>query len=167
MNLELLQAQRIYKFDGPQHLAEYLAETDEALQGKRYLTDAKGRDLVSGVDRSDMLSPEGSPRNKVKNGQMIIVKSSTDGGYRLVVVAPPPLGLVRFLPYYVLVGLSIMLLGWAFSVGIVSPLRRVAETVDRFGRGDLSARVESDRKDEIGNLARSFNSMAERESERC
>jgi two-component system sensor histidine kinase CpxA len=47
-------------------------------------------------------------------------------------------------------------------MGIVSPLLRVAKTVDRFGAGDLSARISSDRKDEIGNLARSFNYMADR-----
>jgi signal transduction histidine kinase len=44
----------------------------------------------------------------------------------------------------------------------VSPLRRVASTVDAFGRGDLSVRVESKRRDEIGDVARSFNSMADR-----
>ncbi len=164
MKLELQQAQRVYEIEGPQSLAEYLAETDEALKGTRYLTDANGRDLVSGADRSAMLSTEfdfmGFP--KEKNGQIVIVKPSADGRYRLVVVAPPPLRLVRFLPYFLLVVLAIALLSWALSVGIVSPLRRVAETVDSFGRGDLSARVECERKDEIGNLARSFNSMAER-----
>jgi two-component system sensor histidine kinase CpxA len=34
--------------------------------------------------------------------------------------------------------------------------------VDRFGRGDLTARIVFNRHDEIGNLARSFNAMAER-----
>jgi len=34
--------------------------------------------------------------------------------------------------------------------------------VDRFGRGDLSARVHSRRRDEIGNLGRAFDEMAER-----
>jgi two-component system sensor histidine kinase CpxA len=58
--------------------------------------------------------------------------------------------------------MAIGLLGFVLAVGIVSPLRRVASVVDRFGRGDLSARMESGRKDEIGNLGRSFNSMADR-----
>ena len=39
---------------------------------------------------------------------------------------------------------------------------RWRETVDRFGRGELSLRVHSKRRDEIGDLARSFDQMAER-----
>ena len=90
------------------------------------------------------------------------MKTSEDGSFHLVVIAPPPLSLVRFLPFFLLVATLIALLGWLLSIGIVSPLHRVAITVDRFGQGDLSARVNSRRKDEIGNLGRSFDSMAER-----
>ena len=164
MNLELQQAERIYTSQGSQSLGEYLAETDQALRGKRYLTDKSGRDVLSDADLSAMLSVEfnflGFP--KAKNGQLVLVKSSPDGQYRLVIVVPPPLGVWPFLPFFLLVVLATSLLGWALSVGIVSPLRHMAQTVDRFGRGDLSARVRDDRKDEIGNLSQSFNSMAER-----
>ena len=163
MTLELRQAERIYKSSGAQALADYLSETDEALKGTRYLTDVNGRDLVSGVDRST-LQPTGfgflGPNKN--HGQIVIVKTSEDGSFRLVVIAPPPLSLVRFLPFFLLVATLIALLGWMLSIGIVSPLHRVAITVDRFGRGDLSARVNSRRKDEIGNLGRSFDSMAQR-----
>ena len=58
MNLELEQAERIYVTEGPEHLAQYLAETDQALQGKRYLTDSVGHDLVSGQDLSAALSTD-------------------------------------------------------------------------------------------------------------
>jgi two-component system sensor histidine kinase CpxA len=164
MTLELQQASRAYETGGAQSVAHYLAETDEALKGTRFLTDAKGRDLVSGEDRSAMMATGfnsiGMPKRR--NGQFIIVKASGDGRYRLVVVAPPPLGFSRFIPYFLLLGLAIVLLGWELSARIVSPLRRVAETVNRFGRGDLSARVQCDRRDEIGVLARAFNSMAGR-----
>src|SRR5207249_3144899 len=74
MKLQLQQAQRIYESGGPQRLAEYLEETDAALTGKRYLTDAGGRDLVSGVDRSNYL-PTGFDLlgfAKQKNGQEIM-----------------------------------------------------------------------------------------------
>jgi two-component system sensor histidine kinase CpxA len=43
-----------------------------------------------------------------------------------------------------------------------SPLRSLKHTVERFGTGDLSARAEARRQDEFGQLARSFNLMAER-----
>jgi two-component system sensor histidine kinase CpxA len=164
LTLELRQAERTYKTGGPQALAQYLSETDEALKGTRYLTDANGRDLVSGLDRS-ALRPTGFGFlgfPKQNHGQLVIVRTSDDGLFRLVVIAPPPLSLIRFLPFFLLVAALIAVLGWVLSVGIVSPLHRVAHAVERFGRGDLSARVNSRRKDEIGNLARSFDSMAER-----
>jgi hypothetical protein len=55
IKLELPQAQRVYEAGGPERLAQYLAETDAALGGTRYLTDANGRDLISGVDHSKKL----------------------------------------------------------------------------------------------------------------
>ncbi len=164
MKLELQRAQRIYETGGRESLAAYLAETDESLPGTLYLTDATGRDLVSGVDRSSVLPTGydflGFP--KEKNGEDIIVRRSADGRYHLIVAAPPPLVLGSFVPYFLAVATAIALLGWTLFLGVFSPLHRVASAVDHFGRGDLSARVASDRKDEIGNLARSFNAMADR-----
>jgi signal transduction histidine kinase len=45
---------------------------------------------------------------------------------------------------------------------VVSPIRRIAATIALFGQGDLSARVRTQREDEIGQLGRSFNEMADR-----
>jgi signal transduction histidine kinase len=164
MNLELQQARRIYEEGGPQQLAAYLNEVDGALRGQRFLTDSNGTDLVSGTDLSAMSHVEtdflGMPREV--NGRVGITKASSDSRYRLIAIAPPPLSLRRFVPYFLLVSVAIGLVGFGLAVGIVSPLRRVGLVVDRFGRGHLSARVRSERKDEIGNLARSFNSMADR-----
>jgi two-component system sensor histidine kinase CpxA len=56
----------------------------------------------------------------------------------------------------------IVIFGWLLATGIASPLRRLAFTVERFGKGDLAARARSDRNDEIGALARSFDAMADR-----
>ena len=48
----------------------------------------------------------------------------------------------------------------ALAANLASPLRRLAQTVDRFGDGDLSARTRSTRKDEIGDVSRAFDRMA-------
>lgn len=164
ITLELQQAQRVYEEGGPQRLASYLAEVDAALQGQRYLTDGEGKDLVSGVDHSEMLMPRtnflGFP--KTVHGRLVIVKSSADSRYHLLVIISPPLGLPRFIPYLLLVAGVIALFGWLLAIGIVSPLRQLAFTVERFGGGDLGARIHANRKDEIGDLARSFDSMADR-----
>jgi signal transduction histidine kinase len=67
-----------------------------------------------------------------------------------------------FIPYYFLnIGATIVLC-WLASVGVVSPIRRIAASIARFGHGDLSVRVYTKRRDEIGQLGSSFNEMAER-----
>jgi PAS domain S-box-containing protein len=49
-----------------------------------------------------------------------------------------------------------VLLGFRFA----APIHKLAEVAGRFGDGDLDARVEIKREDEIGLLARTFNTMA-------
>ena len=58
--------------------------------------------------------------------------------------------------------LAIALLCWILATNIANPLGRLAGVVDRFGAGDLSVRVNSTRKDEIGEVGRAFDRMAER-----
>ena len=52
--------------------------------------------------------------------------------------------------------------GWLMSRRITRPLTGLAETTARMSRGELSARAEVGRDDELGQLAASFNEMAER-----
>jgi signal transduction histidine kinase len=47
-------------------------------------------------------------------------------------------------------------------VAVVSPIRKIASSIALFGQGNLATRVETQRGDEIGQLGRSFNQMAER-----
>ncbi len=164
MKLQLSQAGRAYESGGPSALAAYLKEVDAALKGQRYLTDAGGRDLATGEDRSALRRTEfnrlGFPA--AREGHFVIVMSSADGRYRFVTVAPPPISLRILLPYFLIAVLLVALLGVWLSVSIVSPLHKLASAVDSFGRGDLSARADDSRGDEIGKVARSFNGMAER-----
>ena len=51
--------------------------------------------------------------------------------------------------------------GFLIGRTITDPLRSLAGTAGRMAGGDLSARAASARKDEIGDLARQFNGMAE------
>ncbi len=51
--------------------------------------------------------------------------------------------------------------GFLIGRTISDPLRSLAGTARTMARGDLSARAPTDRKDEIGDLARQFNGMAE------
>jgi signal transduction histidine kinase len=49
-----------------------------------------------------------------------------------------------------------------FAGRLARPLQHVATVAKRFGQGDLTARVKSQRKDEIGEVGRAFDAMADR-----
>ena len=66
-----------------------------------------------------------------------------------------------FLPFYLWILLVVTFLCYILAVHLAKPLRSLGRTVDRFGRGDFSARAQGNRKDEIGDLSRAFNRMAE------
>jgi two-component system sensor histidine kinase CpxA len=163
MRLELDQARRAFETGGTPELKECLAEMDSALPGTHYLLDSGGRDLVTAVDRSETLAGGSASRERpsMVKGGYLIVRGSADHRYYLVTIAPPPPFAPIFIPYFVLLTVSIVFLGWLLSVSIVSPVHRVATIVERFGKGDLTARVRARRRDEIGDLGRSFDGMAD------
>lgn len=148
---------------GPGEADAVLARNRTAFNATQYLTDASGRDLVTGEDRSALLKAPrplfGPPR---LGDRFIIVETSADTRYHLIILAPPPLDVWAFVPYYALILAAIALLCWLLAVGIVTPLRGLAGAVLRFGQGDLTTRVPVTREDEIGQLARAFNEMAGR-----
>ena len=45
---------------------------------------------------------------------------------------------------------------------LAAPLRKLRRVVEQFGRGNLAAHAGTTRKDEIGELSRAFDEMAER-----
>ncbi|MDO8127215.1 MAG: ATP-binding protein, partial [Candidatus Brocadiales bacterium] len=51
--------------------------------------------------------------------------------------------------------------GIVFSTSVSRPIKRLTDATRRFAGGDLGARTEVTRRDEIGDLAKSFNAMAQ------
>ena len=164
--LVLQEAIEAYQSGGSGKLGAYLHRVAAITGPQRYLTDSNGKDLVTGQDRSAMLV-SGPPRFPFPplwriGGRLIIAIPSADNQYRLVTIADPPIGFWSLIPYYLLILAAVGLVFWALALNIASPLRDLARGVDRFGRGELSVRFGSKRRDEIGDLARSFDRMAER-----
>jgi two-component system sensor histidine kinase CpxA len=93
--------------------------------------------------------------------RIVLAESSADGQFHLVALVPP-FNLRDFLPYYLLIAAAVALLWWLLAIGIASPIRQLTAAVGRFGRGDLASRAQIARRDEVGNLARAFDDMAER-----
>jgi signal transduction histidine kinase len=155
---------RAYEEGGPKQLAAYLRRLSTYLPGEHLLTDARGRDLVSGTDRSELLSQGHTPPepHHLSQGRFVIIGRPHDGRYRFISIVRPWFNPWSLLPYYGAIVLVIVLMGWILAVHLAVPLRRLRRVVDRFGQGELPARVRSARKDEIGELSRAFDEMAGR-----
>jgi signal transduction histidine kinase len=162
--LQLESARNIQQKWGQDALAQYLHKLDGLFSGSHYLLDASGKDLISGEDRSDMLpKPPAIKSRMVRRGHWEITHRSADGEFWFAAEGQDrPPRVWSFLPYYFLVLGATGILCWIAAAGVISPIRRIANSIAQFGRGDLSVRVETDRDDEIGQLSRSFNEMAER-----
>jgi signal transduction histidine kinase len=159
------EAEEAYAGGGPAALAAYLRKLHIYFGPEHFLTDARGRDMATGADRSGLLAQARGDWNVPHeiHGQFVLVAPTGDNQYRFIAVGrPPPFNVWSFLPYYGLILLVVALLCWILAINLVSPLRVVAHTVERFGRGDFSARTGSRRRDEIGDLARAFDQMAGR-----
>jgi signal transduction histidine kinase len=163
--LELESASAALNGGGPQALEFYLARLNHVFRGSsHYLLNSRGIDLVSAENRASFLPPPPRSRWRTRaNGHYIRAHRSADGLYWIVAVGLPESPHVwDYLPYYFLVIGATGVLCWLAWAGVVSPIGRIAASIGLFGQGNLSTRVQSWRQDEIGQLARSFNQMADR-----
>ena len=153
-----------YEEGGRERLASHLAKLNTHYPADHRLTDAAGIDLADGVDRrADVASASRFPTPpRFSGGKIMFVNHSDDGRYHFLVTARARFDPWGILPYFGAIVLVIALLAYALSAHLVRPVRHLRRAVDRFGQGDLDARASSTRKDEIGDLARAFDQMAER-----
>jgi two-component system sensor histidine kinase CpxA len=162
--MQLEDAREAFESGGPERLKGYMQRLNRFFPGDHFLTDGAGRDLLTGDDRSALLAQSKSSwdtRRFFKN-RVVIARPSEDGKYWFVVIMGPPISIWSFVPYYLLILGAVALLCYILAVSLAAPLRALGRTVEQFGRGDLAARVKSTRRDEIGELARSFDEMADR-----
>ncbi len=162
--LQLESARDAYENGGKPALSAYIDRLNHTFSGIHYFLNASGVDLLTGENRSSLLPAPPATQERIhSHGRWIIAHRSADGKYWFAAVGH--LGRIHiwtFLPYFYLVIGATAMLCWLAAAGVIFPVQRVANTIARFGQGDLSARVSSRRPDEIGQLGRSFNQMAER-----
>ena len=164
---QLESAIHAYETGGAGKLAADLETLRRTVFGKFHLLGPGGRDLISGDDRSALIAGMRPGESRETSDRAVLYYAAANDRYSLVwlsdwVTAPATMGLKDFAPYYVLILVAVAVLFWLLARNIALPIRQLASTVDRFGSGDLSVRVDSRRRDEIGNLSRTFDRMAER-----
>ena len=162
--MQMEDARMAYEAGGSQALSAYLKRLEKYFPGEHYLTDGAGKDLETGEDRSALLAQDSPPPSFWRStaDRMVLKESAADDHYHFIVVVQRRAVLWELVPYYLLVLMVVVLFSYILAIHLASPLRTLGRTVQQFGRGDLTARVNSRRKDEIGELARSFDQMAER-----
>jgi signal transduction histidine kinase len=169
-DLNVATAQAALAEGGKPALAEQLQRMDAAYNAVFYLLDTAGIDLLDGTDRSELLLrswkvPTGFPPMPppfLGNKDKALVHSSTDGQVLLVMTSHPMPGLNHLVWNFVWIPIAVVIVCLLLAYRLVRPLVKLRTAVERFGGGDMTARAQITRTDEIGDLARSFDQTAER-----
>jgi two-component system sensor histidine kinase CpxA len=161
---ELHEAIQAYERGGSGSLESYIADLQHFVPATYLLTDAAGRDLLTGADNSAFIQEMGTRAywNSIAEGQVRIAVASDDLRYRWFIVVARPFSPTTFLPFYALLAALFAGLYWFVYAQVTRPLANLTSVVDLFGRGDLTPRADASRKDEIGRLADAFNQLASR-----
>jgi two-component system sensor histidine kinase CpxA len=189
---ELQDARDAWLTEGETGLENVLTRVKDVDEVDPHLADASGRDLITGRDWSKEIEawqpwlnrPRGPGRgdspnplfpffrvdNSPRPPQGLSVTQTRSGTkYYFIVVYPPnPEAQTMPTPWLGVQPETWWMLGifavlcYVLARHVTSPIRNMQKTVERFGEGDFTARVNSRRGDELGQLGRTFDRMAER-----
>lgn len=165
LSLEMVEARHAYETGGPPALAESLARFQRVSHATEAIfTDANGTDVLTGQKHEALVRAAHAWTHWPFSGAhgTTFARFSGDGEYCLLVETERSYLLGNLQPAHLLVLALAILLCYALAYNLTAPLRRLQKALDRFGRGDLAARAEESRKDELGDLARAFDRMADR-----
>ncbi len=164
VHFQLEEARAAYEIGGRPGLQAFLARLSHVYDAEGILTDQAGRDVLTNQDRSALVrrARRRSAYPFFRNGNMV-GRAADDGQYWFFFLEPQNrIGSWFLLPEHLFVIVAGVLLCYWLAWHLTSPLRKLERAVESFGRGDLSARVNSARRDELGRLARAFDRMADR-----
>ncbi len=145
--LQIGEARVAYETGGPPALKAFLGRVNKIFPNERFFTDANGKDLVTGADRSDLIArfrkgPKGPPMPFFSGpSERSLYFPSTDGKYAILSVTHPLPDDTAVLPYGLCVLAAVGIICIVMALYLASPLRKLRHTVDQFGNGDLSVRA--------------------------
>lgn len=155
------EAREAYESGGAKALRWDLDRIQGIFQAQAFLTDANGRDLVTGEDRRNLIRSESW--TWLRRNRSVIARRTADGRYWFILSIPEAAAGRSILPpEQFLVLVAVLALCYLLARYLSSPLRKLQAALERFGQGDFSARTGATRRDELGELARTFDRMAER-----
>lgn len=162
----LASATQAYETGGTAKLLQQLDSIRRPVMGRYHLVDVKGRDLTTGGDLSGMIASLSPGEVRGVDGGKIVAIVGANDRYSLIWLSDwgnTTFNVKDALPYYLVVCAAVLGgLFWLLAWTLASPMRQLARTVEHFGAGDLTARVNATRTDEIGDLGRTFDRMAVR-----
>lgn len=165
VSFQLEEARLAYESGGRPALESFLEALHHVYGAVGVLTDDRGRDLLTNQDRSDLVRKARlRPLFQfLQWGDSMVARTADDGRYRFFLIMPRERPGSWFLEpeHLFMMGAAVLLCYW-LAFHLTGPLRQLQKAVERFGRGDFSARVGSTRRDELGQLARTFDRMAGR-----
>jgi two-component system sensor histidine kinase CpxA len=165
VTFQLEEARSAYETGGRPGLQFFLDTIQRVYNARGVLTDQDGHDLLTNEDRSDLIR---HARRRLlyeifRGGDSTVARTSEDGRYWFFFIVPRlPVGLWFLQPEHLFVMAVGVLLCYWLAFHLTRPVRKLQRAVERFGHGDLSARSGSVRRDELGELARTFDRMADR-----
>jgi signal transduction histidine kinase len=162
---QLDEARHAYEEGGRAALGKFMQRFQNVFDGRGILTDAHGTDLLTGENRSDLAEHAGDRRSYrlTRHGRVLVLRAAGDGRYWFFHLVPARQPFSWFLtPEHLFMIAAAVLFCYLLAYHLTKPLRQLEKAVAGFGQGDFSARARSTRSDELGQLARSFDRMADR-----
>lgn len=166
LSAEMAESRHAWETGGREALAGTLDRFRRAAHASEAIfTDGQGTDLITGEKHPALIKDAHNWSRFPFSGDRgtTFARFSLDGKYCFFLIAAPrSLMLGNLQPAHLLILALVVLLCYALAYHLTAPLRRLQKALDHFGRGDLDARAQENRHDELGDLARAFDRMADR-----